>query len=350
VATSSVRFERVSKRFGTVAALQDLDLAIEPGEFVSLLGPSGSGKTTTLNLLAGLLPLDQGRISIGERDVSHLPPDRRDIAMVFQSYALYPHMTVFENLAFPLLARRPKPAPAAIEAKVGAVAETLGVGELLARYPRELSGGQQQRVALGRGMVRDPRVFLLDEPLSNLDVTPREALSLNVDDITDQFAAGRYAMAISSSLRMSGLQRTATFNKDDIGILPWPSGTADGAAPMPVSGWWIAAWARSPRLADAVRFVDFMQGREGARLWAVVGGQVPTRRSLLQDPFFAAPEQAWVRTMVDAWGRRSWMEPTDCNTRTMQAILNEAVHRVVVQNAEPMAALREAERRFQEAQ
>jgi len=179
-------------------------------------------------------------------------------------------------------------------------------------------------------------------------VAPREALTLNVDDITDQFAAGRYAMAISSSLRMSGIQRAATFDKDEIGILPWPSIEQGAAAPMPVSGWWIAAWARSPRLNEAARFVDFMQSREGARFWAVTGGQVPTRRSLLEDPFFRAPEQAWVGTMVSAWGRGSWMEPTECNTRTMQSILNEAVHRVVVQNTDPMAALTEAERRFTE--
>lgn len=181
-------------------------------------------------------------------------------------------------------------------------------------------------------------------------VAPREALTLNVDDITDQFAAGRYAMAISSSLRMSGLQRAATFDKDEIGILPWPSVTQGGVAPMPVSGWWIAAWARSPRLNEAARFVQYMQSREGARFWAVVGGQVPTRRSLLDDAHFRAPEQAWVATMVAAWGRASWMEPTECNTRTMQSILNEAVHRVVVQNADPMVALTEAEKRFAEAQ
>lgn len=181
-------------------------------------------------------------------------------------------------------------------------------------------------------------------------VAPREALTLNVDDITDQFAAGRYAMAISSSLRMSGIQRAATFDRNEIGILPWPSIEAGAAAPMPVSGWWIAAWARSPRLNEAARFIDFMQSREGARFWAVTGGQVPTRRSLLEDAFFRAPEQEWVTTMVNAWGRNSWMEPTECNTRTLQSLLNEAVHRVVVQNTDPMAALQEAERRFAEAQ
>jgi len=170
---SDVTFHAVSKSFGTVAALESLDLAIASGEFVSLLGPSGSGKTTTLNLLAGLIDADRGTIRIGARDVTDLPPDKRDIAMVFQNYALYPHMTVFENVAFPLRARRPRLAEADIERRVERVVATLGIAELLARYPREISGGQQQRVALGRAMIRDPKVFLLDEPLSNLDARLR---------------------------------------------------------------------------------------------------------------------------------------------------------------------------------
>ncbi len=170
---SNVRFRGATKRYGDVVALDALDLDIEPGEFVSLLGPSGSGKSTTLNLLAGLTEIDAGSIHVGGVDVTTLPPERRDLAMVFQNYALYPHMTVFENVAFPLRARRPRMAESDVEAKVAAVTRTLGIHDLLARYPKEISGGQQQRVALGRGMVRDPKVFLLDEPLSNLDARLR---------------------------------------------------------------------------------------------------------------------------------------------------------------------------------
>ena len=170
---TSVRFSRVCKSFRSTVALEGLDLDIQAGEFVSLLGPSGSGKTTTLNLLAGLLDADSGDISIGGRRVNDLPPDQRDLAMVFQNYALYPHMTVFENIAFPLRARGRGHDERAIKQKVHAVAEGLGVAPLLARYPKELSGGQQQRIALGRAMVRDPKVFLLDEPLSNLDARLR---------------------------------------------------------------------------------------------------------------------------------------------------------------------------------
>jgi multiple sugar transport system ATP-binding protein len=170
---SAVSFKGVTKAYGEAVALAGLDLDVAEGEFLSLLGPSGSGKSTTLNLLAGLIDADGGTISIAGRDVTMLPPEKRDIAMVFQNYALYPHLTVFENIAFPLEARRPVPSPADIRAKVEKVAGTLGIGALLARYPREISGGQQQRVALGRAMIRDPKVFLLDEPLSNLDARLR---------------------------------------------------------------------------------------------------------------------------------------------------------------------------------
>lgn len=168
---SNVTFEAVSKRFGAVAALDSLDLAVESGEFVSLLGPSGSGKTTTLNLLAGLLDADGGIIRIDGRDVTPLPPDKRDIAMVFQNYALYPHMTVFENMAFSLRYRGF--AKAEIRRRVDEAARILEIEPLLARMPRQLSGGQRQRVAIGRAIVRKPQVFLFDEPLSNLDAALR---------------------------------------------------------------------------------------------------------------------------------------------------------------------------------
>ncbi len=170
---ASVTFTGVSKHYDDAIALDRLDLAIASGEFVALLGPSGSGKSTTLNLLAGLIDADEGEIRIDERIVNDLTPDKRDIAMVFQNYALYPHMTVFENLEFPLQARDARIQETEVERRVETVAGTLGLGELLHRYPKELSGGQQQRVALGRAMIRDPRVFLLDEPLSNLDARLR---------------------------------------------------------------------------------------------------------------------------------------------------------------------------------
>jgi multiple sugar transport system ATP-binding protein len=168
---AGVEFAAVRKTFGPVVAVEGLDLAIADGAFVSLLGPSGCGKTTTLRMLAGLEFPSRGTITIGDRVVNDVAPGKRDVAMVFQSYALYPHMSVAENLAYPL---RKRGVPRGErDAKVRAVAATLQLDALLDRRPRQLSGGQQQRVALGRALVRNPQVFLFDEPLSNLDAKLR---------------------------------------------------------------------------------------------------------------------------------------------------------------------------------
>jgi multiple sugar transport system ATP-binding protein len=168
---ASVTYEHVYKRFGDVIAVNDLDIKIADKEFLVFVGPSGCGKTTSLRLLAGLEEISEGRILIGNRVVNDVPPKDRDIAMVFQSYALYPHMSVYDNMAFGLKLRRtPK---AEIDKKVKEAAEILGIGQLLDRKPKQLSGGQRQRVAVGRAIVRDPAVFLFDEPLSNLDAKLR---------------------------------------------------------------------------------------------------------------------------------------------------------------------------------
>ncbi len=168
---AKVILQDVVKIYGGLYAVDHVSLTVEDGDFVALVGPSGCGKTTTLNLVAGLIPMSGGDIYIGDKLVTNLDPKDRDIAMVFQNYALYPNKTVYKNLAFPLQMRKlPKPE---IEKKVMAAAKVLDIEHLLARKPRELSGGQQQRVALGRALVRDPRVFLMDEPLSNLDAKLR---------------------------------------------------------------------------------------------------------------------------------------------------------------------------------
>jgi ABC-type sugar transport system ATPase subunit len=166
-----VRFDKVGKRFGAHVALREIDLDVEPGECVVLLGPSGCGKTTLLRLLAGLESADEGSLYIGDRRVNDVPPAERDVAMVFQNYALYPHFTVFDNVAFPLRARK---MPAAdIGPRVKEAARRLELDVLLDRKPAQLSGGQQQRVALARAIVRNPGVYLMDEPLSNLDAQLR---------------------------------------------------------------------------------------------------------------------------------------------------------------------------------
>jgi ABC-type sugar transport system ATPase subunit len=168
---AEVKIERLVKNYGTVEVLKDIELTVEDGSFVVLVGPSGCGKSTLLRTIAGLEPITAGTISIGGRQVNDLPPAQREIAMVFQSYALYPHMNVYGNMAFGLkFAGTPK---AEIDRRVNEAARILQLEALLKRRPRELSGGQRQRVAIGRAIVRQPQVFLFDEPLSNLDAALR---------------------------------------------------------------------------------------------------------------------------------------------------------------------------------
>ncbi len=166
-----VRIEGVVKRHGTTTVLHDASLDIAGGEFFVLLGPSGSGKTTTLRILAGLESVQAGRVLMDDRDVTSVEPGERDVAMVFQSYALYPHMTVEQNIGFPL--KMIGTDPGQMRQQVKAAADKVAIGHLLARRPGELSGGQQQRCALARAIVRQPSLFLLDEPLSNLDAKLR---------------------------------------------------------------------------------------------------------------------------------------------------------------------------------
>jgi multiple sugar transport system ATP-binding protein len=167
-------YDHVTKEFGEIVAVNDLTLNIDDKEFIVLVGPSGCGKTTALRMLAGLEEVTKGEVKIGERIVNDVPPKDRDIAMVFQSYALYPHMSVYDNMAFGLKLRKtPKQD---IKRRVQEAAEILGIEDMLTRKPRQLSGGQRQRVALGRAIVREPKVFLFDEPLSNLDAKLRGAM------------------------------------------------------------------------------------------------------------------------------------------------------------------------------
>lgn len=182
---TAIKLEGIEKRFGDTQIVRGIDLAIESGSFVSLLGPSGCGKTTLLRMIAGLESPSAGIIRIGDQVVNDVPPGRRDLAMVFQSYALYPQMTVAQNIGYPL---RKRGVPRAERAqRVAQVAETLHLTPLLERKPRQLSGGQQQRVALGRALVRQPQAFLLDEPLSNLDATLRTHMRSELIELHRRF-------------------------------------------------------------------------------------------------------------------------------------------------------------------
>ncbi len=175
---ASVDIRGARKRFGATEIIHGVDVAISDGEFAVLVGPSGCGKSTLLRMIAGLEEISSGEISIGGRVVNALPPKERDVAMVFQNYALYPHMTVADNMAFSLKLRRAE--AAVIERRVREAADILGLVPYLARYPRQLSGGQRQRVAMGRAIVRDPQVFLFDEPLSNLDAKLRVQMRVEI--------------------------------------------------------------------------------------------------------------------------------------------------------------------------
>ncbi|MDB5779381.1 MAG: sugar transporter ATP-binding protein [Polaromonas sp.] len=178
---TSVSIEQVKKTYGNIAVIHGVDIEINDGEFVILVGPSGCGKSTLLRMIAGLEGISGGTIRIGKRVVNDVPPKDRDIAMVFQSYALYPHMTVGENMGFSL--RLKGAAKSDIQAQVARAAQILSLGPLLDRHPRNLSGGQRQRVAMGRAIVRNPQVFLFDEPLSNLDAKLRVQMRAEIKEL-----------------------------------------------------------------------------------------------------------------------------------------------------------------------
>jgi multiple sugar transport system ATP-binding protein len=186
---AEVALRAVSKRFGDVEAVRDLSLEIAAGEFLVLLGPTGAGKTTTLRLIAGLEKPDRGAVSIDGRDVTKEPPASRDVAFVFQQYSLYPHLTVFDNLAFPLRAPARKVAEAEIAKRVREIAELLKIGGKLGNRATRLSGGEMQRVAIGRALVRRPAIYLMDEPLSSLDAKLRSDLRLELKRIQSDLGA-----------------------------------------------------------------------------------------------------------------------------------------------------------------
>jgi multiple sugar transport system ATP-binding protein len=231
---ANVKFDHVYKRFGDVIAVNDLNLDIADREFLVLVGPSGCGKTTALRCLAGLEEISDGKITIGDRVVNDVAPKDRDIAMVFQSYALYPHMSVFDNMAFGLKLR--KVPREEIKKRVGQAAEILGIQNLLDRKPRQLSGGQRQRVAVGRAIVREPKVFLFDEPLSNLDAKLRVETRANISKLHQQLQTTFIYVTHDQTEAMTMASRIAVINKGILQQVDTPQHLYDSPNNLFVAG------------------------------------------------------------------------------------------------------------------
>jgi multiple sugar transport system ATP-binding protein len=231
---ASVTYEHVWKKFGDFVALNDLNIEIEDKEFLVLVGPSGCGKTTALRCLAGLEETSSGKILIGDRVVNDVPPKDRDIAMVFQSYALYPHMSVYDNMAFGLKLR--KMSKEDINRRVLEAAGVLGIEHLLKRKPRELSGGQRQRVAVGRAIVREPKVFLFDEPLSNLDAKLRVQTRAEISKLHQRLQTTFIYVTHDQTEAMTMASRIAVMNKGVLQQLDTPQTLYDFPANQFVAG------------------------------------------------------------------------------------------------------------------
>lgn len=253
---AKVTFEKVNITYPGASAptVKDLDLEIADGEFLVLVGPSGCGKSTTLRALAGLEPTSSGRITIDGKDVTNLEPGDRDIAMVFQNYALYPHLTVEQNMGFALkLAKLPK---AEIKAKVHAAAETLGLTEYLKRKPKDLSGGQRQRVAMGRAIVREPKAFLMDEPLSNLDAKLRVQTRAELASLQQRLGTTTVYVTHDQVEAMTMGDRVAVFKDGELQQVAPPRELYDAPANE-----FVAGFIGSP----AMNIFDYNGGRVGVR-------------------------------------------------------------------------------------
>ena len=273
---SGLELKNIVKRFGDVTVVQELSLVVSPGEFVVLLGESGCGKSTTLRMVAGLEEVTAGQIFIGGRDVTHVHPMSRDIAMVFQNYALYPHMNVAQNMSFALdLAGRPA---SEIMAKVATAAKVLNIEHLLQRKPKELSGGQRQRVAIGRAIVREPQVFLFDEPLSNLDAKLRGHMRAELALLHERLGKTTLFVTHDQIEAMTLANRIVIFDKGRIQQVGSPAQVFNEPASL-----FVAAFIGSPSMnLLPARFVD-----------APGAGQ-------LVGSGFSLTAPAWLRTRLSA--------------------------------------------------
>src|SRR5215510_14602062 len=263
-----VKFDKVQKYFGPVKVLEDFDLDVAPGEFLVLLGASGSGTTTALRILSGLETATAGRVVIGERDVTDILPKYRDVSMVFQSYALYPHKTVAENIGFPLKVRRV--AKADMDSAIREAASQVQLGDLLDRYPRELSGGQRQRVALARAIIRRPSVFLMDEPLSNLDAKLRGHMRAELKHMQETLGTTTIYVTHDQIEAMTLAHRVAILERGVLQQLDTPVNTYNDPANL-----FVAQFIGSPPMNIIHGALDgraFMG--HGARLMSPVSGKI----------------------------------------------------------------------------
>jgi multiple sugar transport system ATP-binding protein len=313
---AQVELENVGKSFGAVSVLRDVSLSIQDGEFLILVGPSGCGKTTLLRMVAGLEEISTGEIRIDGRVVNNLAPKDRDIAMVFQNYALYPHMTVAQNMGYSLrLAGVPKKER---EARVGSAAEILGLTELLARKPKQLSGGQRQRVAMGRAIVRDPKVFLFDEPLSNLDAKLRVAMRAEIKALHHRLGSTILYVTHDQIEAMTMADRIVVMNAGSVEQVGTPLELYDHPSNL-----FVAAFIGSPAM-------NFFDGRieasgEGARLILDNGPSFSVPRATGTPRVTAGirPDKFSISSQADGSfeGRVVVVEPTGAET---QVALEEA--------------------------
>jgi multiple sugar transport system ATP-binding protein len=259
---ANVSIRNVRKSFGSTEVLHGVSVEIEDGEFVILVGPSGCGKSTLLRMIAGLENITAGEIAIGERVVNNVAPKERDIAMVFQNYALYPHMTVRDNMAFSLLlAKVPK---SVIDQQVQRAAQILGLTQYLNRYPRQLSGGQRQRVAMGRAIVRDPQVFLFDEPLSNLDAKLRVAMRAEIKELHQRLTTTTVYVTHDQIEAMTMADKIVVMNAGNVEQIGAPLELYDRPANL-----FVAGFIGSPAM-------NFLKGRiEGGTFHAEGGAALP---------------------------------------------------------------------------
>ena len=270
---AQVKIDNVIKRYGSVQVMHGVNVDIDDGEFVVLVGPSGCGKSTLLRMLAGLEEISDGAISIGDRVVNDVPPKERDIAMVFQSYALYPHKTVYDNIGFPLkMAGRDK---AEIDKKVRGAADILDLTKYLKRYPKELSGGQRQRVAMGRAIVRDPQVFLFDEPLSNLDAKLRVTMRVEIKELHQRLGTTIVYVTHDQIEAMTMADKIVVMQKGRIEQMGSPLDVYDRPANL-----FVAGFIGSPSM-------NFLEGvvrhRDGAVVAEIADTTVPLAQGGLAD-------------------------------------------------------------------